>query len=187
MKRVIFILTAVVAFSLAVQGGVVRLAILSDVHVTPGNANEGQLREAVAEINATDVDAVMMTGDLTNEGSDEQLTNVKGILDGISHPLYVIPGNHENNWSQSACKTFNDLWGSDRFVFTVDQLVVRYARNGLQVGLRYDIQCHDVDEYLVYLFDGLLTERPLELLEVVTIDGDLPLEFLFHISLCKVN
>ncbi len=124
MKRVFFILAAVVAFSLAVQGGVVRLAILSDVHVTPGNANEGQLREAVAEINATDVDAVMMTGDLTNEGSDEQLTNVKGILDGISHPLYVIPGNHENNWSQSACKTFNDLWGSDRFVFTVDQLVV---------------------------------------------------------------
>jgi outer membrane protein assembly factor BamB/predicted phosphohydrolase len=124
MKRVIFILAAVVAFSLAVQGGVVRLAILSDVHVTPGNANEGQLREAVAEINATDVDAVMMTGDLTNEGSDEQLTNVKGILDGISHPLYVIPGNHENNWSQSACKTFNDLWGSDRFVFTVDNLVV---------------------------------------------------------------
>ena len=54
-------------------------------------------------------------------------------------------------------------------------------------SLRYDIQCHDVDEYLVYLFDGLLTERPLELLEVVTIDGDLPLEFLFHLSLCKVN
>ncbi len=109
---------------LAMQGGVVRLAILSDVHVTPGNANEGQLRAAVAEINAIDVDAVMMTGDLTNEGSDEQLRNVKGILDGITHPLYVIPGNHENNWSQSACKTFNDLWGSDRFVFTVDDLVV---------------------------------------------------------------
>ena len=109
---------------LAMQGGVVRLAILSDVHVTPGNANEGQLRAAVAEINATDVDAVMMTGDLTNEGSDEQLRNVKGILDGITHPPYVIPGNHENNWSQSACKTFNDLWGSDRFVFSVDDLVV---------------------------------------------------------------
>ena len=117
-------LVAVVVLSLAVQGGVVRLAILSDIHVTPGNANEGKLREAVAEINATDVDAVMLTGDLTNEGSDEQLSNVKGIMDGIIHPLYVIPGNHENNWSQSACKTFNDLWGSDRFVFTVDNLVV---------------------------------------------------------------
>ena len=124
MKRAISFLFLMLALSLAVQGGVVKLAILSDVHVTPGNANEGKLRDAVTEINATDVDAVMMTGDLTNEGSDEQLHNIKGILDGITHPLYVIPGNHENNWSQSACKTFNDLWGSDRFVFTVDDLVV---------------------------------------------------------------
>ena len=123
-KRWLFLLLAMLAWSLVMQGGVVKLAILSDVHVTPGNANEGKLREAVAEINAIDVDAVMMTGDLTNEGSDEQLRNIKGILDGISHPLYVIPGNHENNWSQSACKTFNDLWGNDRFVFTVDNLVV---------------------------------------------------------------
>ena len=122
-KRLAFFIAAV-ALSLAAQGGVVRLAILSDVHVTPGNANEGKLREAVAEINAADVDAVMLTGDLTNEGSDEQLRNIKGILDGISHPFYIIPGNHENNWSQSACRTFNDLWGSDRFVFTIDNLVV---------------------------------------------------------------
>ena len=124
MKRFFSFFIALFALSIAVQGGVVRLAILSDVHVTPGNANEGKLREAVAEINATDVDAVLMTGDLTNEGSDVQLHNIKGILDGIAHPLYVIPGNHENNWSQSACKTFNDLWGGDRFVFTVDNLVV---------------------------------------------------------------
>ena len=124
MKRFFSFFIAIFALSIAVQGGVVRLAILSDVHVTPGNANEGKLREAVAEINATDVDAVLMTGDLTNEGSDVQLQGIKGILDGIAHPLYVIPGNHENNWSQSACKTFNDLWGGDRFVFTVDNLVV---------------------------------------------------------------
>ena len=123
IKRFFF---SVLMFLLAIggQADVVRLAILSDVHVIPGNANDGKLREAVAEINATDVDAVLMTGDLTNEGSDEQLTNVKGILDGITHPLYVIPGNHENNWSQSACKTFNDLWGTDRFVFTVGDLLV---------------------------------------------------------------
>ena len=124
MKRVLLLLVAVVTLSLAVQGGVVKLAILSDVHVTPGNANEGKLREAVAEINAAEVDAVILSGDLTNEGSDEQLRNIKGILDEITHPFYIIPGNHENNWSQSACKTFNDLWGTDRFVFTIDDLVV---------------------------------------------------------------
>ena len=113
------------AFMLVATSGMAqRFAILSDVHVTPGNANEAQLKLAVQEINNTDVDAVLMTGDLTNEGSDVQLRNVKSILDGITHPLYVIPGNHENNWSQSACKTFNDLWGNDRFVFTVGKLVV---------------------------------------------------------------
>ena len=123
-KRLFTLCVFMAALALVMQGGVVRLAILSDVHVVPGNENEGKLKEAVAEINATDVDAVLMTGDLTEEGSDEQLRNVKSILDSIAHPLYVIPGNHENNWSQSACKTFNDLWGSDRFVFTVDNLVV---------------------------------------------------------------
>ena len=124
MKRFVAVLVAVAIVSVTLQAGVVRLAILSDVHVTPGNLNMKKLTEAVTEINATDVDAVMMTGDLTNEGSDEQLQTVKGILDGITHPLYVIPGNHENNWSQSACKTFNDLWGNDRFAFTVDKLVL---------------------------------------------------------------
>ena len=79
---------------------------------------------------------VIVDGDLTNEGSDEQLKNVKNILDGIRHPLVVLPGNHENNWSQSATKTFVDLWGNDRFVATVDSLVLigincgPYMKNG---------------------------------------------------------
>ena len=123
--RLNYLVVAVMMLAGALMAQGQRFAILSDIHVTPGNANEEQLRKAVDEINATDVDAVLMTGDLTNEGSDVQLRNVKGILDGITaHPLYVIPGNHENNWSQSACKTFTDLWGNDRFVFTVDSLVV---------------------------------------------------------------
>ncbi len=101
-----------------------RIAVLSDIHVTPGNENEYRLRQAVREINASPFDVVVVDGDLTNEGSDEQLANVKSILDSIAHPLYVLPGNHENNWSQSATKTFVDLWGDDRFVATVDSLVI---------------------------------------------------------------
>lgn len=101
-----------------------RFAVLSDIHVTPGNANDTELRHAVADINSGSFDAVIVDGDLTNEGSDEQLANVKSILDGIRFPLYVLPGNHENNWSQSATKTFIDIFGNDRFVFKVDSLVV---------------------------------------------------------------
>ncbi|MDE6207220.1 MAG: PQQ-binding-like beta-propeller repeat protein [Muribaculaceae bacterium] len=102
-----------------------RIAVLSDVHVTPGNANEHKLREAVAEINSLPFDLVVMNGDLGNEGSDVELTNVKAILDQVKHPICVLTGNHENTWSQSATKTFVDLWGNDRFVTTLgDSLVV---------------------------------------------------------------
>lgn len=104
--------------------GAQKMAILSDIHVTPGNANEEKLREAVCEINLGDYDLVVMLGDLTNEGSDTELANVKSILDQIAHPLFVVPGNHELTWSQSATKTIFDLWGNDRFVTEVDSLVI---------------------------------------------------------------
>lgn len=113
-----------VCLSLSVNAYGVKITVLSDVHVTPGNPNDGKLREAVAEINANDSKLVVMNGDLSNEGSDEQLINVKKTLDQIKKPLFVLPGNHENNWSQSACKTFNDLWGTDRFVTETEDLVI---------------------------------------------------------------
>ena len=38
-KRMLILMLAVLTLSLAMQGGVVKLAILSDIHVTPGNIN----------------------------------------------------------------------------------------------------------------------------------------------------
>lgn len=109
----------------SILAGATRIAILSDIHVTPGNECESKLKSAVAEINSlSEVDLVVVNGDLTNEGSDEQLTNVKGILDRLTKPSYILPGNHENNWSQSATKTFIDFWGNDRFVTETDSLVI---------------------------------------------------------------
>lgn len=87
-------LTVLCVVSLSAQ----KFAILSDIHVTPGNTNETKLKAAVEEINNSDVDYVITSGDLTNEGSDQQLRNVKSILDGLKKPHYIIPGNHENNW-----------------------------------------------------------------------------------------
>lgn len=97
----------------------VRILFLCDLHVSPDTPSEDRLRRAVRRINATDADAVIVAGDLTNEGSDEELRCVKSILDLIELPTYVIPGNHEDNWSQSACRTFDTLWGRDRFAFEV--------------------------------------------------------------------
>ena len=122
MKK--FILLIIISLLAASWSNAQRLAVLSDIHVTPGSANEAQLRLAVAEINAGDFDAVIVDGDLGNEGSVEELENVKSILDNIRHPLHVLPGNHENTWSRSATKAFFDLWGNDRFVTRIDSLVI---------------------------------------------------------------
>lgn len=122
MKLHTLLLSAALSGALCAQAQ--HIAVLSDVHVTPGNANEAALRNAVAEINASPFDIVVMNGDLGNEGSDVEMSNIKAILDQIKHPLYVLPGNHESTWSQSATKTFVDLWGNDRFVTDLDSLLV---------------------------------------------------------------
>lgn len=113
MKKLI--ITAITAAATLWSADAQRVAMLQDVHVTPGNQNESALREAVREINNGGFDFVVMNGDLTNEGSDIELENVKAILDSIEAPLFVLPGNHETTWSQSAAHTFPRLWGNDRF------------------------------------------------------------------------
>lgn len=119
-----FLLLCVCGLLCAFDASAVRFAFLSDVHVVPGNKNDSALRVAVKEINASNVDAVVVAGDLSNEGSDVQIENVYNILKYIKKPLYVIPGNHENNWSQSATKHFNDVFKNDRFIFRMDSLLV---------------------------------------------------------------
>ncbi len=94
-----------------------RFAFLTDIHVQPGAESSEQLKMLVEEVNASDLDMVMISGDLSNRGSDEELANVKSILDQLSIPYHILPGNHETNWSESAGRTFLELWGDDKFMF----------------------------------------------------------------------
>ncbi|HVU53557.1 MAG TPA: PQQ-binding-like beta-propeller repeat protein [Puia sp.] len=95
-----------------------RIAFLTDIHVSPGAPSESNLENIVAEINAGDYDFAVLTGDLSNTGVDTELVTVHRILSQLKIPLHVVPGNHETNWSESACQTFPRLWGNDRFVFS---------------------------------------------------------------------
>jgi outer membrane protein assembly factor BamB/predicted MPP superfamily phosphohydrolase len=96
----------------------ISFAVLTDMHVNPGSASDSALSRIVEEINNTRVDFTIVTGDLSNTGSDAELYAVKRSLDKLVKPCYVLPGNHETNWSESAGLTMRKLWGADRFVFT---------------------------------------------------------------------
>jgi outer membrane protein assembly factor BamB/predicted MPP superfamily phosphohydrolase len=95
-----------------------RIAFLTDIHVSPGAVSESNLENIVAEVNEGDYDFAVVTGDLSNSGLDTELVTVHRILGNLKIPLHIVPGNHETNWSESACQTFPRLWGNDRFFFS---------------------------------------------------------------------
>ncbi len=94
-----------------------RFAFLTDIHVQPGAESSEQLKLLVEEVNASNLDLVIISGDLSNRGAFEELINVKNILNQLTIPYYVVPGNHEMNWSESVGKDFVTLWGVDKFIF----------------------------------------------------------------------
>jgi outer membrane protein assembly factor BamB/predicted MPP superfamily phosphohydrolase len=94
-----------------------RFAWLSDTHVG-SIAGEEDLRASVRDINSlTGLSFVVISGDVTEYGSREQLRLAKEILDGLKIPCHVVPGNHDTKWSESGATDFPRLWKEDRFVF----------------------------------------------------------------------
>jgi outer membrane protein assembly factor BamB len=120
MKKFLFttFLFVTALFACTSPSDTLKFAQLTDIHVSPGTQSEKNLEKVVEDINAANVDFAVVTGDLTNTGSNAELLAAKKILDKLNMPYYAIPGNHETNWSESACMEFNQLWGNDRFLFS---------------------------------------------------------------------
>lgn len=96
-----------------------RFAFLSDTHIgTTNGVAEEDLRRTVRDINAmNDVAFVVITGDITELGTPEELKMARQILDSLDVPYYIIPGNHDSGWSESGGFGFVQTFGSDKFMF----------------------------------------------------------------------
>lgn len=116
MKSLVFFIFILLCFACSKAPEEVKIVFFTDVHVAPGSENDTLLQKAIEEVNAENYDFVIFTGDLTTQGRDDELNRVHDIISKLNKPVYVIPGNHETNWSESACHTFNNLWKDDRFV-----------------------------------------------------------------------
>jgi len=94
-----------------------RFAWLSDTHIGSDRGAD-DLRIAVGDINSQPgLSFVIVSGDVTDMGSYENLRLAKEILDGLRVPYHIIPGNHDTKWSGSGGSDFARLWGADRFAF----------------------------------------------------------------------
>ena len=96
-----------------------RFAFISDTHIgSPNGAAEEDLRRTVNDINTMkDIAFVVLTGDITELGTNQELKLAKQILDSLHVKWYILPGNHDTGWSESGGVMFTTVFGYDKFSF----------------------------------------------------------------------
>jgi len=92
-------------------------AFISDTHIGASTGEE-DLRRTIADINLQkDLDFVVITGDITEMGTNEELKLAKSIFSLLKIPYYIMPGNHDTGWSESGGVSFIKEFGYDKFTF----------------------------------------------------------------------
>jgi 3',5'-cyclic AMP phosphodiesterase CpdA len=94
-------------------------AIITDSHLfsQPDHRFDKALIDAVNQVNALtpQPDFVVFTGDIAQNGREDQLVKGKGILSKLKMPLKVIPGEHD--WYLDMGKVWNGLFGKETWSF----------------------------------------------------------------------
>ncbi|MGV3507768.1 MAG: PQQ-binding-like beta-propeller repeat protein, partial [Sphingobacteriaceae bacterium] len=116
-KHILIILLLFIVIA-PVSGQTLKFAFISDTHIGGATAAE-DLRRTVQDINNnTAIQFAVITGDITEFGSDEELKLAKQILDSLNKPWHIIAGNHDSNWSESGSNSFLRIFGGETFAFT---------------------------------------------------------------------
>lgn len=116
MKQLFFLLLTFCLIS-QVQAQTFRFAHVTDTHVGGSTGAEDLLR-TVDDINSqSDIDFVILSGDVTEFGSRDELLEAKSILGKLHKPCYVTPGNHDSKWSESGNNDFVRIFGAEGYSF----------------------------------------------------------------------
>jgi 3',5'-cyclic AMP phosphodiesterase CpdA len=93
-----------------------RFTFISDKHIgSPDGKAEEDLRRTVQDINELkDVTFVIITGDITELGTDALSQLAKKLLDSFNIQYYIIPGNHDN-----CGLSFTRVFGDYKFLLAV--------------------------------------------------------------------
>lgn len=120
MKRFLTVLLALsLVLSAAAQTEPVRFAYLSDIHIAESaRSHISNLERCIDDINSQPgIQFVLFGGDITENGSDDEIELSKGLISALRKPWWVVQGNHDAKWSESGCNTFARVYGYERFEF----------------------------------------------------------------------
>jgi outer membrane protein assembly factor BamB len=118
MKKGLIILALFFVALSALLAQPFRFALVTDIHISKNPTSIEDLQNSVKQINATpNIDFVLVTGDITEEGDRNSLQIAHDILNGLKVKYYIILGNHETKWSESGVTAFSHIFGAERFEF----------------------------------------------------------------------
>lgn len=176
MKKFLIILACCIFFiQTQAQIKPFRFAFISDTHIgSPDGKAEEDLRRTVADINQmTDIDFVVLTGDITELGTTEQIKLARAILDELKVPYYIIPGNHDTGWSETGGVAFGSTFGNDKFVFEHNGITFIGCASGPYVRMSDGHIPRDAVIWLNKELDKLKKDQPVIFLNHYPLDNGL--------------
>ncbi len=134
-RTVTILLLAILAASCTGKRQTFSFIQLSDPQLGMENYAQdlANLEQAVQQINATDVDFVVICGDLVHDAADSSFSDVREVIEQFEVPWYIVPGNHDIGFvpDNSSIAWYREYFGDDyytldhkgnTFIFTNTQL-----------------------------------------------------------------
>lgn len=172
MKRIfLFLSFALFLFVPRLFAQTFTFAFVSDTHVSTADGTPAEdLQRTIEDINRQpDLAFVLLTGDITEMGTNEELRLAKDLISQLNIPYYIVPGNHDTGWSESGGVSFIREFGYDKFVFEHEGYKIIGCASGPYVRMS---DGHIPRDAIVWL-DSILAETP----------EDQPLIFVNHYPL----
>jgi len=189
MKKLFFIIVCLSVTSIHAQIKPFRFIHISDTHIgSPDGKAEEDLRRTVADINSmSDIAFVVITGDVTELGTNEQLKKAKEILDSLHVKYYIIPGNHDTGWSESGGVGFVTTFGADKFLFDYNGIRFIGCASGPYVRMSDGHIPRDAIVWLDKVLQNTSRQQPIIFLNHYPIDSSLDNWFEITDRLKKYN
>lgn len=131
-----------------------RFAQLSDIHAAPGSPGLANLGQAIDWLRQVQLDAVVVTGDLVDDGWTEGYARVAQELSGLPCPLLVIPGNGDEPALLRSAFGQQTYWSAAEDALSFNQTIGGCSLIGLDVTVRGQ-SYGDVEPRLGYLANAL--------------------------------
>jgi 3',5'-cyclic AMP phosphodiesterase CpdA len=139
-----------------------RVALISDTHGNRSTNKDqalyrGRLDKAIAAVNESRADLVLIAGDLTQNGRPEELSDFQKQIEGFRAPVLFVPGNHdignkpipgkEEGATSERLVSFEKKMGPSFFVRRLSGVrVIGFNSSILGSGLRREQEMWDVLE-----------------------------------------